>query len=210
ARLSEGRPTLYRGGTESSLRPRGGAPARQRAVAAKREAERRHLRSFIDRFRAKASKASQAQSRLKRLAKLEPVALAESEPPVEFHFPDPGALAPPLLTFDQISVGYAPGTPVLRRIDLRLDPEDRIALLGATGNGKTTLARLIAGRLAPMAGRERRAPKLRCGFFAQHQIEELDPEASAFDHLARLTPRAPAERVRAHLARFGLGEDHVF
>src|SRR5581483_7903463 len=195
---------------ETFLRTRREALARQQALAAKQETERQHLQAFIDRFRAKASKASQAQSRLKRLAKLEPVALAESEPPVQFHFPDPGPLAPPLLTLDQVSVGYAPESPVLRRIDLRLDPEDRIALLGANGNGKTTLARLIAGRLAPMAGHETRAPKLRCGFFAQHQIEELEPEASAFDHLARLMPRAPAERVRAHLARFGLGADHAF
>src|SRR5690242_17278858 len=208
--LAERRLTLYSGGYESFLRTRRETLARQQALAAKQEAQRKHLQSFVDRFRAKATKASQAQSRLKRLAKLEPVALAESEPPVAFHFPDPGALAPPLLTFDQVSVGYAPGKPVLRRLDLRLDPDDRIALLGANGNGKSTLARLIAGRLAPMAGHVARAPRLRCGFFAQHQIEELEPEATAFDHLARLMPRAPAERVRAHLARFGLGEDHVF
>jgi ATP-binding cassette, subfamily F, member 3 len=208
--LSARRLALYSGGYETFLRTRREALARQRALAAKQEAERKHLQSFVDRFRAKASKASQAQSRIKMLARLEPVALAESEPPVQFHFPDPGPLAPPLLTFDQVAVGYAPEKPVLRRIDLRLDPDDRIALLGANGNGKTTLARLIAGRLAPMAGHETRAPKLRCGFFAQHQIEELEPEASAFDHLARLMPRAPAERVRAHLARFGLGVDHVF
>ena len=208
--LSERRLTLYSGGYETFLRTRREALARQQALAAKQEAERKHLQAFVDRFRAKASKASQAQSRLKRLARLEPVALAEREPTVHFHFPDPGALAPPLVTFDQVSVGYAPGVPVLRRLDLRLYPDDRIALLGANGNGKTTLARLIAGRLRPMAGHDTRAPKLRCAFFAQHQIEELDPEATSFDHLARLMPTAPSERVRAHLARFGLGEDHVF
>jgi ATP-binding cassette, subfamily F, member 3 len=208
--LAERRLTLYSGGYETFLRTRRETLARQQALAQKQEAERKHLQAFVDRFRAKASKASQAQSRLKMLARLEPVTLAETEPPVRFDFPEPAELAPPLLTLDGVAVGYAPGKPVLRRLDLRLDPDDRIALLGANGNGKSTLARLIAGRLAPMAGEFRRAPRLRCGFFAQHQIEELDPEASAFDHLARLMPKATAEQVRARLARFGFGEDLVF
>jgi ATP-binding cassette, subfamily F, member 3 len=208
--LGERRLALYSGGYESFLRTRREALARQQALAAKQEAERRHLQAFVDRFRAKASKASQAQSRLKMLARLEPVTLAEAEPAIRFEFPEPPKLAPPLLTFDDVAVGYAPEQPVLRRLDLRLDPDDRIALLGANGNGKSTLARLIAGRLAPMAGELRRAPRLGCGYFAQHQIEELDPEASAFDHLARLMPKAPAERVRARLARFGFDEDQVF
>src|SRR6266851_1664747 len=200
----------YCGGYEAFLRARRETLARQQALAAKQEAQRKHLQSFVDRFRAKATKASQAQSRLKMLARLEPVALAAAEPPVRFDFPDPGELAPPLLTLDGVAVGYAPGEPVLRRLDLRLDPDDRIALLGANGNGKSTLARLIAGRLAPMAGHVARAPRLRCGFFAQHQIEELDPAGSAFDHLARLMPKASAEAVRARLARFGFGEEQVF
>src|SRR5713101_2150437 len=208
--LAERRLTLYSGGYEAFLRARRETLARQQALAAKQEAQRKHLQSFVDRFRAKATKASQAQSRLKMLARLEPVALAAAEPPVRFDFPDPGELAPPLLTLDGVAVGYAPGEPVLRRLDLRLDPDDRIALLGANGNGKSTLARLIAGRLAPMAGHVARAPRLRCGFFAQHQIEELDPAGSAFDHLARLMPKASAEAVRARLARFGFGEEQVF
>src|SRR5690348_9798908 len=200
--LAERRLTLYSGGYESFLRTRRETLARQQALAAKQEAQRKHLQSFVDRFRAKATKASQAQSRLKMLARLEPA--------VRFDFPDPGELAPPLLTIDGAAVGYAPGQPVLRRLDLRLDPDDRIALLGANGNGKSTLARLIAGRLPAMAGHVTRAPRLRCGFFAQHQIEELDPGASPFDHLARLMPKASAETVRARLARFGFGEDQVF
>ncbi|HWG78211.1 MAG TPA: ABC-F family ATP-binding cassette domain-containing protein [Stellaceae bacterium] len=208
--LAERRLTLYSGGYETFLRTRREALARQQALAAKQEAQRKHLQSFVDRFRAKATKASQAQSRLKMLARLEPVALAAAEPPARFDFPDPGELAPPLLTLDGAAVGYAPGQPVLRHLDLRLDPDDRIALLGANGNGKSTLARLVAGRLAPMAGHVVRAPRLRCGFFAQHQIEELDPAASPFDHLARLMPKASAEAVRARLARFGFGEDQVF
>jgi len=208
--LAERRLTLYSGGYEAFLRARRETLARQQALAAKQETQRKHLQAFVDRFRAKATKASQAQSRLKMLARLEPVALAAAEPPVRFDFPDPGELAPPLLTLDGVAVGYAPSEPVLRRLDLRLDPDDRIALLGANGNGKSTLARLIAGRLAPMAGHVARAPRLRCGFFAQHQIEELDPAGSAFDHLARLMPKASAETVRARLARFGFGEEQVF
>jgi ATP-binding cassette, subfamily F, member 3 len=208
--LGERRLTLYSGGYETFLRTRRETLARQQALAQKQETERRHLQAFVDRFRAKASKASQAQSRLKMLARLEPVTLAETEPAIRFEFPEPPKLAPPLLTLDGVAVGYEPGKPVLRRLDLRLDPDDRIALLGANGNGKSTLARLIAGRLAPLAGEVHRAPRLSCGYFAQHQIEELDPEKSAFDHLARLMPKAPAERVRARLARFGFGEDQVF
>jgi ATP-binding cassette, subfamily F, member 3 len=208
--LAERRLTLYSGGYETFLRTRRETLARQQALAAKQAAQRKHLQAFVDRFRAKASKASQAQSRLKMLARLEPVTLAESEASISFEFPEPGVLAPPLVTLDQVSVGYAPGEPVLRRLDLRLDPDDRIALLGANGNGKSTLARLLAGRLEPMSGHLRRAPRLRCGFFAQHQIEELDPAADAFTHLARLMPTSGAGAVRALLARFGFVGDQVF
>ncbi|HUH83393.1 MAG TPA: ABC-F family ATP-binding cassette domain-containing protein, partial [Stellaceae bacterium] len=208
--LGERRLTLYSGGYETFLRTRREALAHQQALAAKQASARKHLQAFVDRFRAKASKASQAQSRIKMLARLEPVALAETEAPVRFEFPDPAELAPPLLTLDHVAVGYAPGRPVLRRLDLRLDPDDRIALLGANGNGKTTLARLMAGRLPAMEGEVRRAPRLTSGYFAQHQIEELDAGASAFDHLARLMPKATPEAVRARLARFGFGADKVF
>jgi ATP-binding cassette subfamily F protein 3 len=208
--LAEGRLQLYVGGYDAFLRTRREALAHRQALAAKQEATRRHLQAFVDRFRAKVSKARQAQSRLKALSRLEPVALASAEPPVRFDFPEPGALAPPLLTLDGAEVGYEPGRPVLRRLDLRLDPEDRIALLGANGNGKSTLAKLLAGRLLPSAGRVTRAPRLDCGFFAQHQIEEFDPSGTAFDHLATLMPRAAPEQVRARLARFGFGEDKVF
>jgi ATP-binding cassette subfamily F protein 3 len=208
--LGERRLTLYSGGYETFLRTRREAMARQQALAARQAAERKHLQAFIDRFRAKASKASQAQSRLKMLARLEPVALAEAEPPVSFEFPEPLALAPPLVTLDGVAVGYAPSPPVLRRLDLRLDPDDRIALLGANGNGKTTLARLLAGRLAPVSGTLRRAPRFSCGYFAQHQIEELEADATPFDHLSRLMPKATAQTLRARLARFGFDEDKVF
>src|SRR5205814_9922227 len=115
--------------------------------------------------------------------------------PGRWRLPRPGRLSPPLIALDRVSTGYMPGEPVLSRLDLRLDPDDRIALLGANGNGKTTFARLLAGRLPPLSGRMTRSAKLSCGFFAQHQIEEMRPEESAFDHLAALIPQATPEVV---------------
>src|SRR5439155_20745295 len=119
----------------------------------------------------------------------------------------PGTLRPPPISLDRVSAGYVPEEPVLSRLDLRLDPDDRIALLGANGNGKTTFARLLAGRLEPFSGRMTRAAKLTCGFFAQHQIEEMRPAESAFDHLAALMPDSPPETVRARLGAFGFSQD---
>ncbi len=208
--LGERRLTLYSGGYEDFARTRREHLARQQSLAARQEDERKRLQAFIDRFRAKATKASQAQSRMKALARLQPISLSEEEPPLHLAFPEPPELAPPLLSLYQVSVGYEPEKPVLRRLDLRLDPDDRIALLGANGNGKSTFARLLAGRLAPMSGEITRAKRFACGYFAQHQIEELDPAASAYDHLARLMPKAVPETIRARLARFGFDEDKVF
>ncbi|HVH75316.1 MAG TPA: ABC-F family ATP-binding cassette domain-containing protein [Stellaceae bacterium] len=208
--LERGKLTLYAGGFDAFVRARQEARALAASLARRQVAERERLQTFIDRFRAKASKARQAQSRLKALARLQPVALAEEEPPPTIRFPDPPCLAPPLISFDQASVGYLSGKPVLSRLDLRLDPDDRIALVGANGNGKTTLARLIAGRLDAMSGEMRRAPKLACGYFAQHQIEELRVDRSAFDHLAALMPQSPPERVRTRLGGFGFGADKAF
>jgi ATP-binding cassette subfamily F protein 3 len=168
------------------------------------------MQAFIDRFRYKASKARQAQSRLKALARLEPIVLSVEEAPPRIGFPEPPHLRPPLIALERVAVGYAPGKPVLSRLDLRLDPDDRIALLGANGNGKTTLARLLAGQLEPTAGRVIRSPKLACGLFAQHQIEEMRPEISPFDHLSALMPDAPPEIVRAGLGRFGFSQDKAF
>jgi len=179
-------------------------------MASRQQNERARLQAFVDRFRAKASKARQAQSRVKMLERMVPVSIATEAPPPAFDFPAPASLRPPLLTLDNAAVGYAPGKPVLRHLDFRLDPDDRVALLGANGNGKSTLAKLIAGRLEPLSGHAIRAPRLTCGFFAQHQIEDLDPEGTPFDHLARLMPTAHPEAVRARLARFGLGVDKVF
>ncbi|HTZ38029.1 MAG TPA: ABC-F family ATP-binding cassette domain-containing protein [Stellaceae bacterium] len=205
--LEAGKLTLYSGNFDAFLRARSAAKARLAAVAKRQEAQRAHMQAFVDRFRYKASKARQAQSRLKALARLEPVAVIAEAPPIELRLPEPAVLRPPLLTLEAVSVGYAAGEPVLSHLDLRLDPDDRIALLGANGNGKTTFARLLAGRLAPMAGRVTRPAKLVTGFFAQHQIEEMRPEESAVDHLAALAPGLGPEAVRSRLGGFGFGQD---
>lgn len=182
--------------------------ATQAAEARKIEARRAHLQSFVDRFRAKATKAAQAQSRLRMLERLAPVALAPEAPDVTFAFPEPGVLAPPIVTLEGAAAGYG-GAPVLRRLSLRIDQDDRIALLGRNGEGKSTLARLIAGRLEPMGGAIRRARGLRIGYFAQHQIDELRPDESALAHVDRLRPDEPVARRRARLAAFGLGADQA-
>ena len=208
--LDNGKLGLYSGSFDAFLRARREASARQAALAQRQQRERDRMQRFIDRFRYKASKARQAQSRIKALARLEPVALIADSAPVTLRLPQPAALSPPLVSLDRVSTGYVPGQPILSRLDLRLDPDDRIALLGANGNGKSTFARLLAGRLEPFSGRMIRAPKLACGFFAQHQIEEMRPGESAFDHLSRLMPDHTPEVVRARLGRFGFGQEKAF
>jgi ATP-binding cassette subfamily F protein 3 len=208
--LDRGKLTLYSGGFDAYMRARTEAARRLEVMAQRQAAERQRLQAFVDRFRAKASKARQAQSRVKALARLEPIVLSAAEPPPRIRFPDPPRLSPPLITLDRVSVGYIPGKPVLSRLDLRLDPDDRVALIGANGNGKTTFARLLAGRLTPFAGGITRPPRLASGFFAQHQIEEMRPEASPYDHLAALMPNALPEAVRARLGAFGFGQEKAF
>ena len=208
--LQHGKLTIYSGSFDAYLRTRTEAARRLEVLARRQTLERQRLQTFVDRFRAKATKARQAQSRLKALARLAPIVLPAEEATAQIAFPDPPHLNPPLISLDRVAVGYVPGKPVLSRLDLRLDPDDRIALLGANGNGKTTLARLLAGRLAPMTGRVTRSPKLVCGFFAQHQIEDMRPEASPFDHLSALMHDAEPESVRARLGRFGFGQEKAF
>jgi ATP-binding cassette, subfamily F, member 3 len=202
--LERGRLALYRGGYSSFERQREERQALDAKLAKKREAERRRIMAFVDRFRAKATKARQAQSRLKLLAKLEPqAALVEDEArPLEIPSPEKD-LSPPIIALDGVSVGYAPGEPVLRRLTLRIDSDDRIALLGPNGNGKSTFAKLIAGRLASQAGQVVRAERLEVGYFAQHQLDELDGSGSPYTHMRRRMPDAPEARVRAQLGRFG-------
>ena len=161
----------------------------------------------MDRFRAKATKARQAQSRVKLLAKLEPVAaiVADEVPLIEIP-PPAKALSPPIIALDNVAVGYEPGQPVLRRLTLRIDDDDRIALLGANGNGKSTLVKLLAGQLEPMSGQMTRPQRLEIGYFAQHQLDELSANDSAYQHLRRLMPDAPEAKVRARAGAVGFSQ----
>lgn len=175
------------------------------AQAARQETQRKHLQSFVDRFRYKASKATQAQSRVKMLEKMTPIQLIPADQTVVFDFPSPQAPPPPLITLDDVTVGYGDKA-ILRRLNLRLDPDDRIALLGANGNGKSTLAKLLSGRLKPMGGRLTTPPKLTVGYFAQHQTEELDPAQTALAVTATAMPSATEQHCRDHLGRFGFSK----
>jgi ATP-binding cassette subfamily F protein 3 len=195
----------YRGGYDSFERQRREKQLQSQKLRERQEAQRAHMQAFVDRFRAKASKARQAQSRLKALQKLEPIAALADEEVLPISFPPPTAkLAPPILVLDDVTIGYDPAKPVLRRVKLRIDHDDRIALLGQNGNGKSTLAKLLSERLEPFSGEVRRAGKLNVAFFAQHQLDDLVPDASPFEHVAKLMPDQPEAKVRSRVARFGL------
>ncbi len=177
---------------------------------AKIAAQRKHMQAFVDRFKAKASKARQAQSRIKMIEKLGPVASVPIDERISFNFPPPDQLASPIETLDEVSVGYGEGPPVLRKLDLRLDMDDRIALLGQNGNGKSTFIRLLSDRLQPREGRIRRTPKLRIGYFSQDQEESLDYAATPFQHMSSALGAGAGEtKVRAQLGRFGFSRDRA-
>jgi len=202
--IDGGKLALYRGGYTSFARQRAERQALNAAAAKKQEAERKHLQAFIDRFKAKASKARQAQSRVKKLAKLTPIAAIANDEVRPIVIPPPAkALSPPIIALDRVSVGYEPGKPVLRRLNLRIDTDDRIALLGPNGNGKSTLAKLLAGRLAPFDGTITRPDRIEVAYFAQHQLDELMPAQSVYEHVRRLMPDAPETRVRARAGSIG-------
>ncbi len=203
AHLDRAKITTYQGNFESFVRQKTERAAQLAAEATKIAQRRAHMQAFVDRFRYKASKARQAQSRLKALQKLPPLDQVLEDQPTRFAFPEPEALSPPVIAIERAEVGYG-GPPVLRNLDLRVDQDDRIALLGANGNGKSTLAKLLAGRLAPSRGEMKRAPRLRVGFFAQHQAEELNPEGTPLSHMQAALPRATETQCRSQLARFGL------
>lgn len=179
----------------------------QRAAIKKQTAEREHIQKYVDRFRYKASKAKQAQSRLKMLERMEPLAALAEEHTVQFNFPNPAELAPPLITMDKLAVGYEEGKPILRNLSLRIDMEDRIALLGQNGNGKSTFAKLLSDRLKAMDGSIVRSRKLGIGYFAQHQTDELDPNGTPLTHLVELMKGKTTTQVRARLGAFGFGVD---
>ena len=174
----------------------------------KQDAQRAHIQSFVDRFRAKASKARQAQSRLKQLEKMQPIAAISENAVAGFSFPTPAALRPPLVTLEKGQVGYD-GKAILSQLHLRLDSDDRIALLGANGEGKSTLSKLIADRLPLMAGDMAKSSKLRVGFFAQHQLDELVEGDSAYQHIVRLRPEESEKHLRTKLGGAGFNNDIV-
>ncbi len=197
--------TFWRGGYDQFARQYAEKAELQEKMRVKQEAQRKHMQSFVDRFRYKASKARQAQSRLKALERMSPMAAVVNETVLPFRFPNPEkAVASPIIALDGGAVGYTPGKPVLRGLSLRIDNDDRIALLGANGNGKSTFAKLIADRLTLEKGSKTVAPGLKVSIFAQHQLDDLRPDEDAYQHLRRLMPDAPEAKVRARVAQFGL------
>ncbi len=205
-----GKLALYRGGYTSFARQRAERQALNAAAAKKQEAERKHLQAFVDRFKAKATKARQAQSRVKKLAKLVPIAAIANDDVRPIEIPPPAKpLSPPIIALDRVSVGYEPGKPVLRRLTLRIDTDDRIALLGPNGNGKSTLAKLLAGRLAHSDGTITRPDRIEVAYFAQHQLDELVPAQSVYDHVRRLMPDAPEAKVRARAGSIGFSGERA-
>ncbi|MDO5646341.1 ABC-F family ATP-binding cassette domain-containing protein [Paracoccus sp. (in: a-proteobacteria)] len=203
--LEDRRLTLYTGGYDSFTRLRAEKRALQAAEARKQADHRAHLQSFVDRFRAKASKARQAQARIKMLAKMEPITAPEDAKFHRFAFPAPDELSPPIVSIEGGSVGYGDRA-ILRRLNLRIDQDDRIALLGRNGQGKSTLSKLLAERLPVMEGDVTRSSKLRVGYFAQHQVDELSLDDTPLDHIRRLRPDESPAKLRARLAGFGLME----
>jgi ATP-binding cassette subfamily F protein 3 len=205
--LQGGKVTLYAGGYDAFERQYAERLAQLESARANQATQRARLQDYIARNSARASTAKQAQSRVKALARMKPIAAVAEDPSLSFDFPSPPEMKPPLVTLDMAAVGYAPGKPVLSRLNLRLDPDDRIALLGRNGNGKTTLARLLAAQLPPMEGGMNAAGKLRVGYFTQYQVEELDHDDTPLVHMSRLMPKATPAAVRAQLGRFGFSGD---
>ncbi len=206
--LEGGKVTLYPGGYDAFERQRAERLAQLESARAKQQAEREKLQDYVARNSARASTAKQAQSRAKALARMQPIAAAIEDPTLHFGFPSPAELRPPLITMDMASVGYD-DTPILRRVNLRIDPDDRLALLGRNGNGKTTLARLIAAQLAPMEGQMQSSSKMNVGYFTQYQVEELDVTDTPLEHMTRVMKGATPGAVRAQLGRFGFSGERA-
>jgi ATP-binding cassette subfamily F protein 3 len=202
--LDERKLAYYTGTYDQFAKQRAEQRAVQAAAAKKQQAQREHLQAFVDRFKAKASKAKQAQSRVKMLEKMTPITAPEDAARVVFTFPKPEELSPPIIAIEGGSTGYG-DTVVLKNLNLRIDQDDRIALLGKNGQGKSTLAKLLSSRLEPMSGKFTSSSKLRIGFFAQHQVDELYVDETPIQHLMRERPAEGQARLRARLAGFGLG-----
>ena len=205
--LERGKVKLYTGGYDTFVATRAAARANDMAFAKKQEAARAHMQKFVDRFKASAAKAAQAQSRMKMLAKMAMVEVPPDEYVAPIRIPQATAASPPLITMDRASVGYEAGKPILTGMSFRFDPEDRVALLGKNGNGKSTMAKLLAGKLEVMGGEFTPARKLVVGYFAQHQAEELDTSLTAIQTLQHLRPKLILEQVRTQLGGFGFAQD---
>jgi len=206
--LERGKLTLYSGGYDDFEEARRARQRLELKHKKKQDEERRRIQAFIDRFKAKATKAAQAQSRVKALARMQPIAAQMEERVVPFHLPQPAKpLASPLLRLEEVAAGYAPERPVLSGLNLRIDQDDRIALLGQNGNGKSTFAKLIAGKLAPLSGRIYGQKRVDVGYFAQHQLDELRPQATPYDHMMELMPDATEAQRRTRLGTYGFSAD---
>jgi ATP-binding cassette subfamily F protein 3 len=206
--LDQKKLTLWNGPYDQFARQLAERRANQAAEAKKQDARRAHLQSFVDRFKAKASKAVQAQSRVKMLEKMTLITPPEEAKTVVFTFPEPEELAPPIINMDGCAVGYG-GPPILKKLNLRIDQDDRIALLGRNGQGKSTLSKLLAGKLTAQDGKITRSSKLRIGYFAQHQVDELHVDETPLQHIQAIKPLEQQARLRARLAGFGLGPDQA-
>src|SRR5260370_153966 len=202
--LDRGKLVLYRGTYSSYEEQRATREMLDAKHAKRQDAERKRLQAFVDRFKAKASKARQAQSRVKMLEKMKPIAALVTRDVREISFPAPEKmLSPPIIAVDNVSVGYDPKNPVLNRVTLRIDTDDRIALLGSNGNGKSTLVKLLANRLPPFSGNITRAEKISIAYFAQHQLDELNEDGSPYDHVRKLMPDATETKVRGRTGAIG-------
>ena len=202
--------TSYKGDYDFFEKTRAERMVLQSKMKAKQDAKRAHMESFINRFKAKASKATQAQSRVKALEKMATISAVHESEVAPLHFPSPEkAIASPIINLQNAVAGYEPGKPVIANMDLRIDADDRIALLGANGNGKSTFAKLIAGRLKAMDGKVVRSEKLRVAMFAQHNMDDLIPDQTPVDHVRKLMPGQPEGKIRGRVARMGLGAEKM-
>ena len=202
--------TSYKGDYDFFEKTRAERMALQTKMKAKQDAKRAHMQAFISRFKAKASKATQAQSRIKALEKMAVISAVQNTNVAPLNFPSPEkAIASPIINLRKAGAGYEPGKLVISNMDLRIDADDRIALLGANGNGKSTFAKLIAGRMQAMEGVVTRSEKLRVAMFAQHNLDDLIPGETPIDHVRKLMPSEPEGKVRGRVAQMGLGAEKM-
>ncbi len=207
--LEDGKMTFYRGDYENFERVRAERRNVQAAAIAKQAEQRAHMQAFVDRFKAKASKARQAQSRVKALARMQELAPLQADPEVVFNFPSPQELSPPLIAMESVTAGYPPDVAILKGLGVRIDMDDRIGLLGSNGNGKSTFLRTLAGELKPLAGELRKSGKLRVGYFCQEQADAFDLSLSGYQHMSRVMPQANETKVRGQLGRFGFSQQRA-